>query len=287
MDMEELLSIGDMAKINHITVNTLRLYDKWGLLKPAYINHETNYRYYDIKQNARLDLIAYMKELGMNLKEIKELLDKEDLNLIEAILIKKKAAIDQEIAERVRQRDAIKRTIYSLERYRKSPTPGTLTTEFIDERSIYKAYVSKNFYDYGLDAYEMILKEFKNNLIHENLPEVYYCNVGTFLSKENFLHQHFETHTSFIFVNEHFPLKEKVEKLESGMYACIYLDDFMDEKVYAKRLLDYCEKNHYEIIGDYICEVLIELTFFNQNNRSMYLRLQVPIAFKKTLDPHQ
>ena len=200
MDMEELLSIGDMAKINHITVNTLRLYDKWGLLKPAYINHETNYRYYDIK-----------------------------------------------------------RTIYSLERYRKSPTPGTLTTEFIDERSIYKAYVSKSFYDYGLDAYEMILKEFKNNLIHENLPEVYYCNVGTFLSKENFLHQHFETHTSFIFVNEHFPLKEKVEKLESGMYA----------------------------IGDYICEVLIELTFFNQNNRSMYLRLQVPIAFKKTLDPHQ
>ena len=91
----------------------------------------------------------------------------------------------------------------------------------------------------------------------------------------------------FIFVNEHFPLKEKVEKLESGMYACIYLDDFMDEKEYAKRLLDYCEKNHYEIIGDYICEVLIELTFFNQNNRSMYLRLQVPIAFKKTLDPHQ
>ncbi len=46
-----------------------------------------------------------MKELGMNLKEIKELLDKEDLNLIEAILIKKKAAIDQEIAERVRQRE--------------------------------------------------------------------------------------------------------------------------------------------------------------------------------------
>ena len=161
MDMEELLSIGDMAKINHVTVNTLRLYDKWGLLKPAYINHETNYRYYDVKQNARLDLIAYMKELGMNLKEIKELLDKEDLNLIEAILIKKKAAIDQEIAERVRQRDAIKRTIYSLERYRKSPTPGTLTTEFIDERSIYKAHVSKNFYDYGLDAYEMILKNSK------------------------------------------------------------------------------------------------------------------------------
>ena len=84
------LSIGEMAKMNHITVTTLRLYDELDLLKPVYVNPETNYRYYDIKQNARLDLIQYMKELQMNLKEIKELLDKEDINLIEAILIKKK-----------------------------------------------------------------------------------------------------------------------------------------------------------------------------------------------------
>ena len=86
----DYLSIGEMAKMNHITVTTLRLYDELDLLKPVYVNPETNYRYYDIKQNARLDLIQYMKELQMNLKEIKELLDKEDINLIEAILIKKK-----------------------------------------------------------------------------------------------------------------------------------------------------------------------------------------------------
>ena len=32
-----------------------------------------HYRYYDIKQNACLDMIQYMKELGMELKEIKEI----------------------------------------------------------------------------------------------------------------------------------------------------------------------------------------------------------------------
>lgn len=35
---------------------------------------QTHYRYYDIKQNACLDMIQYMKELGMELKEIKEIL---------------------------------------------------------------------------------------------------------------------------------------------------------------------------------------------------------------------
>ena len=34
---------------------------------------QTHYRYYDIKQNASLDMIQYMKELGMELKEIKEI----------------------------------------------------------------------------------------------------------------------------------------------------------------------------------------------------------------------
>ena len=257
---EGLISIGKMAKINHVSINTLRLYDKWGLLTPIYIDEDTGYRYYDMKQNARLDLIGYMKELGMNLKEIKELLDKEDPTLIEAILIKKQRSIEKEMDDILRKRDAIKRTIYSLERYRKSPTPGTLTNE-------------------------VILKEFKDQLLEEHLPQVYYCNVGTFLKRKRFLKQEFITHDIFIFVDEHFPKKESVQTLESGMYACIYMDDFNNEKKYAGRLLKYCMDNNYEVIGDYICEVLIELTFFKDNERSMYLRLQVPIAYKK-VDPH-
>lgn len=37
------------------------------------MDEQTHCRYYDIKQNARLDMIQYMKELGMELKEIKEI----------------------------------------------------------------------------------------------------------------------------------------------------------------------------------------------------------------------
>ncbi len=277
--MEKYLSIGKMAKINHVSVNTLRLYDKWGLLTPCHINEESGYRYYSMSQNATLDLISYMKELGMSLREIKDVLDQRDYNLIEAILIKKQKAIDDEMAALKRQRSAVDRTIYSLERYRKSPQDGTLTTEYIDERHYFQKRVSKNFYDYDSDTYEMILKEFKSLLLKGNLPQVYYCNVGTFLTKENFLKQHFETYDSFIFVDENFPDKEDVQTLESGMYACIYMNDFNKEQDYAKKLLDYCQKQHYEIVGDYLCEVLNELVFFNKSSRSMYLRLQVPIAF--------
>ena len=67
---EELLPIGKMAALNRVSISTLRLYDEKGLLKPRYTDPQTGYRYYHIDQNARLDMIAYMKELGMSLSQI-------------------------------------------------------------------------------------------------------------------------------------------------------------------------------------------------------------------------
>ena len=84
------ISIGEMAKMNRTTVPTLRLYDSMKLLTPCYVDEKTHYRYYDIKQNARLDMIQYMKELGMELKEIKSILDRKDLDLIEDVLMQKR-----------------------------------------------------------------------------------------------------------------------------------------------------------------------------------------------------
>ena len=276
----DYLSIGEMAKMNHITVTTLRLYDELDLLKPVYVNPETNYRYYDIKQNARLDLIQYMKELQMNLKEIKELLDKEDINLIEEKKKKKKQQLSIQINDLQRTKDAISRTIYSLERYRKSPPSGTITLEYIDRRRIYVMHTNINFYEHDLNVYEYLLTQLKNDLIAHHYPQIYYCNAGTFLNKERFLKQEFISDRIFVFVDDHFPEKE-IQVIENGMYACIYLDDFHQEINYAKRLLDYCKMNHLTICGDYICEVLSELSIFDHHERSMFLRLQVPVSFEK------
>ena len=60
-----------MARMNGISEQTLRLYDREGLFSPAYRDQDTGYRYYDIRQNARLDTIQRLKALGMSLKDIK------------------------------------------------------------------------------------------------------------------------------------------------------------------------------------------------------------------------
>ena len=69
--------------------------------------------------------------------------------------------------------------------------------------------------------------------------------------------------------------------LESGMYACVYLDSYDNEKKEADRLLKFAFDNGYVIAGDYICEEMTELNYLRNRQRNMFLRLQVPVVFSK------
>lgn len=100
------LSIGQMSKINNVSTQTLMLYDKIGLLSPEYINKNTGYRYYSIKQSAKLDMIQYMKSFGMSLKDIKDHLDKKDIEIIKKLLHKHKENIDEQIRELKRTKNS-------------------------------------------------------------------------------------------------------------------------------------------------------------------------------------
>ena len=67
---EELLSIGEFAKLRGVSVKSLRYYERVGALKPAYVNEESGYRYYSINQISDLDMVTTFIELGVPLKEI-------------------------------------------------------------------------------------------------------------------------------------------------------------------------------------------------------------------------
>lgn len=276
----KLIKIGDFSKLNHVSISTLRLYDEIGILKPIFIDKSTNYRYYSINQNARLDMIQYMKELNMSLSEIKDVLNSNDLNLIESTLIKKKRQIKDQISDLNNSLNAISRTISSIERFRTSPKKRMITIEYIPHRRIYTMKTKSNFYDYDISMYEKELKTLKDTMIDNNIPQVYFCNAGSSINKDDFINNRYISNEVFVIVDDDFPTLENVKRLDSGMYACIYLDDFEEEVLYGRKLLDFCIKNNYTICGNYICEVITEFNVFSDQKRSMYLRLQVPLTFK-------
>jgi len=70
-----MFKIGEFSKLSHVTVKTLRYYDKIGLLKPAEVDRFTSYRYYSASQLPRLNRILALKDLGLSLDQIARLLD--------------------------------------------------------------------------------------------------------------------------------------------------------------------------------------------------------------------
>lgn len=275
-----LIPIGKMAEINHVSISTLRLYDKLGLLKPRYVDGDTGYRYYDIHQNARLDMIAYMKELGMSLTEIGDVFNKEDITLIEEILARKNEQIHEQIRVLRGRHDAVERAIESIERYRKAPTTGTIALEYIDRRFYWGIPCQGNFYAEGIDSYENELSRLRQTLIEHSFGQIHSYNAGTTIQQADFERARFVPAQVFIFTGNRSTASDYTAILDSGMYACIYLDNFDDEISCAQRLLDFCRTNHYRIAGDYVCEVMTEFNVFDEDRRSMFLRLQVPVNFR-------
>ncbi len=275
----EWLTIGQMAKLNGVSQQTLRFYDKMGLLSPVYRGEDNRYRYYNIRQSAVLDIIQYMKSLGIGLKDIKHQLDSQDLDYIEKALRQKQRQIDEEIRDLKFQRRAIERTVESFERYRSAPPDGSILMEYIGKRQMYRIDAGINFYDHDLETYEEMLRQLRERLMSDRLPQIYFCNAGTILRRDRLLKGEFYSTEVFVFVDQEFVPETHMETVPAGNYLCIYCDNFYKEKEYVQRLMGYINNQGYQVCGDYLCEAIAEIPMVERQQRGMFLRLQVPVKF--------
>lgn len=73
-----MFKIGEFSKLGQVSTRMLRHYDKLGLLVPDQIDEWTGYRYYTIQQLPRLHRIIALKDMGLSLQQITDLLAEDD-----------------------------------------------------------------------------------------------------------------------------------------------------------------------------------------------------------------
>ena len=84
-----MLKIGDFSKMSKVTIKALRYYEKEGLLIPKYVDKFNGYRYYESNQLLEISRIIYLKQIGLTIDEIKQIIIKNK-PLNELLKIKKK-----------------------------------------------------------------------------------------------------------------------------------------------------------------------------------------------------
>lgn len=94
-----MLTIGKLAKQCHINVETIRYYQRIGLMRIPQSN--SSYRYYDDQDIETLSFIQKGKDAGLQLSEIQELLNLslDDREKVREVIQQRLEKIDQRIHE--------------------------------------------------------------------------------------------------------------------------------------------------------------------------------------------
>jgi DNA-binding transcriptional MerR regulator len=72
--VKNLVPIGRFSAICRLSQKALRLYDEMGLLRPAWVDPDSGYRYYAVAQALEAEKIRLLRSLEVPLEEIAELL---------------------------------------------------------------------------------------------------------------------------------------------------------------------------------------------------------------------
>ncbi len=87
------MQINEFAKLTGVSVRTLHYYDEIGLLKPAFVDVQNGYRFYDEKSISRMQEILFYRELDFSLKAISEILSSPDYDKKKALAEQRKLLI--------------------------------------------------------------------------------------------------------------------------------------------------------------------------------------------------
>jgi DNA-binding transcriptional MerR regulator len=117
-----MFRIGDFSQLGQVSIRTLRLYDEMNLLKPAQIDKFTGYRYYTIEQLPRLNRILALKDLGLSLDQIGELIQRDlPAEQLRGMLMLKQAEIAQQMQAMQQQMRRVAARLNQIEREGQPP----------------------------------------------------------------------------------------------------------------------------------------------------------------------
>ena len=245
MEPIKLFSIGNVAKLFHLSVSSLRHYEEAGLLKPEKIDPQTGYRYYSARQFEVLNTIRYLRALDMPIAQIEDFLNNREIDVIEDKLLKQKeliakkqrelASIERKIDHRLEQlKDALHSELDVI-RLKKMPSCRIV---WVKDSLRPKSYLDLEY------AIRKLAQDQEESMI-------FLGKVGIGLSKEKLLKREFEPYDSiFLILDEEDHYEGEIEQHPEEMCACVRFRRSHNEAAdQYRKLMNYLEEQQLEVTG--------------------------------------
>ena len=177
--MKQYFSIGEAAKAVHTTSETLRHYDRIGLVKPSKKDEWTNYRYYTEQDIVRLNTVRALQVMDLSLQEIKKVLAYDDLEKIVDFLVQAEKKADEKIAalQYSKSKILLAKADYEKKLQMRKNSNGTFIKD-VPERVILLSDTLEvptldNLWNYLSHFYDKVTPALKEQFSFEDLAGIY------------------------------------------------------------------------------------------------------------------
>lgn len=250
--MDKLFTIGQLSKLFHIKVPTLRYYDEIGLLKPAKVDPVTHYRYYSTQQFERLNVITYLRTLDLSIDSIKHFFEGRDTSTLEDMLKEQKQQVQAKIAV---LQNAQKRIDARLSQVEDAVNSTLDQIELVKLPDISVIYLDEN-YRLNEDI------EFPISNLRQKFgvdKNIFLGKIALRLSQEQLNRGKFDEYSGFLLILEPGDDKDATGILPAGSYLRLRFHGTHETAApQYQKLLSYCVKHHYQIGGDAVETALID-----------------------------
>ena len=274
---------GLFAQRAGVSKKALQIYMDKGILVPDHIDAETGYRYYSVAKLAKLDEIIKMRQIGFSLDEIKELFENQEPLEYLNKLNERLCDTDDQIKQAQKKKNVIQSVIDNQMVFLNPPSLHHCFVEYLPERLCMRFPIGP--VDAQTDdgkGWLNVLDKVKAWYTEYNVPLMYFSNVGAIFDAEELRKGRMIYHNALVLLKES-TLFPHVETLPAGYYATMYDQRYMSDTAAisssVSALLDFVERNNYEICGDYIQHIVAETTMFDFNRLLYIVKEQVPIQY--------
>lgn len=245
-DDKRYYSVGEAAAIVHTTSETLRHYDRIGLVKPSIKDKWTNYRYYTDEDIVRLNTIRALQLMDLPLKEIKKVLEYDSLEEILSFLNIAEKKADEKIEALQYSKSKIKAAKADYER--KLQMRETASGIFIKEFPERIILLSDSLTTPALDNLWNYLGSFYNQIPPESKEEFSFEDQAGIYTDD--------TTTRLFAVCTHYSNGvDGLKTLPAGKYLCLNCNEA--DKDAAIQKLDCLAKKEYGISPAFSIQMIV------------------------------
>lgn len=277
--MAEHYSISEMAKFFGVSRQTLIYYDKIGLFRPAFVNDE-GYRLYSPTQIPELRLTCLLKDLGLELREIREILDSRDLPVLIDNLQSRRRKVNDDIERLQMQRSLIERRI---DFYQEACIWGDrVNTPIIKQYSERAIVVSQFPQEVPIDRSvlhpTLMTSMQKLRTSRDGVPV---SGFGTVLepSAEGAGYLPWGT---FVVVPQGMPSEglQDAHSLPEGLYACMSYRGMPYQPYGSERLVGWLKEHEIRAVGPMYDFCMLDATSYNERHQQDLCCIQVRVEFR-------